>query len=277
METCIESPGEIEKRSPSNLIDSKTTDILNNDIDGFAMRLLRRHHLINRYESGQLSTAERERFHSLLARDEKLRAMYDTEEMIKSTLGKDRAAIPYNHAATESKVLASLGAAFSPGGSTVPGSTDGISALSTGGTAMLTTTAKLIISIVAGLGITAGVLWYAIPDSSADFNGRKPAIQQSVPGTAPETPAVLPDTKRERTAQPGSIDRRIEEGGAASTPAATGISHPERKQAVDAGTASEKARSHSVSEGSAVYQSDSVRVKLKLETKRLRQEKPEDN
>jgi hypothetical protein len=213
------------------------------------MRTHQYHHLVDRYTRGDMNAVEQEEFRRLLENDPGLRNVLDSDRLISSAFRNDKAAIPADHTRLEQHLMSVLrgGPSASPVASPAAG----------GGVAL---GVKTMATIVAGIGIVAGSLWYL--RSGQDSVAPQPIApqQQLQPASppAPGLPARDPSsggTAGERTL-PG-YEARHAGGSDAGRNAVPG--REERAGKPDA---------HSMN-GSAVLSPDSVDVKLKLDRNKL--------
>ena len=226
-----------------------------------------KHSNIDRYISGRMDAQERTRFEELLRNDDALRATYETDRAIEQALLKDKASIPANHASLEANVMKTLASVSTSNIAPLTGTGSGAM---TGSTLLTSTVLKTVISIVAGLGILTGIMWYAnsgSPDAKNLDSGSQPTIQLKSPATPsptaqesestiapPPTPARDPEFKPDR---PAAFARE------ATHQRATSNRTPDEIYTK---------RSSQTSTGATVITPDSVQIKLKLDVNKPRRQ-----
>lgn len=213
------------------------------------MRTHQYHHLVDRYTRGDMSAAEQEEFRRLLESDPGLRNVLDSDRLITSALRNDRAAIPADHTRLEQHLMSVL-----RGG---PSASPVASPAAAGGAAL---GVKTVGTIIAGIGIVAGSIWFL-------RSGQDPVAPQPSAPQQQLQPASPP--------APGLPERDPARGGAAGERTIPGYA-PRHSGVGDAGRDAVPAREdragkpdpHSMN-GSAVLSPDSVDVKLKLDRNKL--------
>jgi hypothetical protein len=223
--------------------------------------------MIQRYFSGRMDAQEMDRFEEMLRVDEKLRAHYETDRAIRHALMNDKASIPANHASLEAHVMKTL----STVGANLAGNGTSVGISTAGATMSASIVIKTVISIVAGLGILSGVVWYAATRESTPDSAISPAPQHQQ--AAPSTRDALP------TVNPQPAPQAAPATSPTSSPA-TGVATPasrsaEREATVERDRAGDEVfhkRASQLTPAGTVITPDSMQVKLKLDLNRQKKE-----
>ena len=174
------------------------------------MQYIDKNLIIERYINGSMSPAEVQNFHTMLEHDSELRAMFRAENLLNSTISRDRVALEAaDHSRMYATFLKNLADSIPQAATASAGAAGANGAVSW--LAGISTSVKVAISaaVVTG-GIAAGIALYQPSAEPVAV----PSPQMEVP--ASDAPAFLPDASQQRTtaAQKPS-------GGTVSAPART--------------------------------------------------------
>ncbi|MBL0176605.1 MAG: hypothetical protein IPP94_15295 [Ignavibacteria bacterium] len=223
------------------------------------MRRTEEERMIDRYHDNVMGPDERLAFEQRLASDAEFAATYRAEVLIRRTLAKDRLAIPTDHSKTRNRVLGVL--------STVPGGM--VAPVAGGGFGLGSLAASKLATIVAAaLGIVGSTM--LLTSSHEPENRlRLPApgminMERAIPPPVSE-PAVTTEERSAGDAVPAQRE------AARAVPAGMQPAARTEEQLDD----ETRSRGSADAGGATVISSDSVRMKLKLDLKKIhKQETP---
>ncbi len=215
------------------------------------------HRLIDRYLEGEMRYSERESFEMTAARDADLGRMLETEKIIRRTLDGDRGMIRAEHTRLRSHLAAFLGTV--PVNFTLPGAA-GSGAVSAG-------IFKSAVSVISALGVVVLSLVVLLPSDPEN---------RMAPASSPDPKTEVPDAPL----LPDAGDEPVEYRDIDSSPGfpLTGAKNPSGAQG--ATPADEEAAPEiepgvtSSTPGASVLTSDTVRMRLNIDLKKLRDKSP---
>lgn len=180
------------------------------------MQYIDKHLIIERYIGGAMSPEEIRNFHALLETDGELRSMFQAENLINSTVARERSALEaVDHSQTYAKFLKGLADSIPQAATTASAGTAGAGG-TTSWLAGVGTSVKLAVSAAV---LTGSVVVGTLVFQSQSTPQAVPAQQSESP--ALPAPSVQSDGQQQQPATVRQPDGSTAPAGGTTTPAAT--------------------------------------------------------